>query len=102
MMRIVLWLAVACAVILAALALSRGVRFTSEPAKPAETAPAAEEAAAPVAAQTPEPAPVEAAPQPTPEDLQVQEDAAAVGLTTVEPQTADPPVIQPPAPEPQF
>ncbi|MGA0605408.1 hypothetical protein ACO2Q0_05345 [Phenylobacterium sp. VNQ135] len=87
MLKKVLWVALACAVLLAALAISRGVRFTSEPVKtePVATAPAAEEAAEPAAAQAPEPQPT-APPQPTPEELQVQEDAAAVGLTTVEPE----------------
>jgi hypothetical protein len=84
MKRTVIWLALAGAAILAVLAFSRGVRFTSEPAKAPETAPAAEEAAQPAVTKAPEPV-VTAPPALTPEELQVQEDAAAVGLTTVEP-----------------
>jgi len=92
MKRTVIWLALACAAILAVLALSRGVRFTSEPVKAPEQAPAAEEAAQSAAARAPEPV-VTAPPAVTPEELQVQEDAAAVGLTTVEP--AEPAPAQP-------
>ncbi|MFN3585139.1 hypothetical protein [Phenylobacterium sp.] len=90
MKRTVIWLALACAAILAVLALSRGVRFTSEPAKVPEKAPAAEDAAQPTVTKAPEPV-VAAPPALTPEELQVQEDAAAVGLTTVEPALPPPP-----------
>lgn len=93
MKRTVIWLALACAVLLAVLALSRGARFTSEPAKAPETAPAAEEAAQPAVTKAPEPV-VTVPPALTPEELQVQEDAAAVGLTTVEP-------VQPAQPAPK-
>lgn len=85
MLRIVMWVALACAVLLAALALSRGVRFTSDPKPPAPVeqpkAPAVEEAAKPAAVVAPEPP----APPPPPIDDQVAEDAAAVGMTTREP-----------------
>jgi hypothetical protein len=90
MLKKVLWIAAACAAVLLALAVSRTLNFTSgePPAKPVEDAPAAEEAAAPAVATMPAPPP-EAAPvpaAPTPDELQVQEDAAATGMTTVEPE----------------
>ena len=105
MLRIVMWVALACAVLLAALALSRGVRFTSDPKPPAPVeqpkAPAVEEAAKPAAVVAPEPP----APPPPPIDDQVAEDAAAVGMTTREPVEADeakpePSPAQSPPPEP--
>lgn len=96
MLKKVLWIALACAVLLAALAISRSVKFTSDAPKTAPAAPAAEESAAPVVEEAPAPQPV-APPQPTPEELQVQEDAAAVGLTTIEPEPEpETPVIEPP------
>lgn len=85
MFRLVLWIAGACVALLAALVLGRTLM---DRADPAPVAPAAEEAAAPVAAVVPEapPPPPVAAPQPTPDEVQVQEDAAATGMTTVEPE----------------
>ena len=96
MLKTVLWIAAACAVLLLALALTRGARFTSEPTAkaPAEvTAPAAEEQATPAAATAPEPA--SPAPPPPPIDDQVAEDAAAVGMTTREPQDETAPEASP-------
>lgn len=99
MLRITLWIAAACAALLVVLAVSRGVRFTSDP-QPAK-APSVEEAAEPAAAVAPEPQPT-APPPPTAEDLQVQEDAAAVGMTTMEPEPQpEPPPAQPPSVSPQ-
>ncbi len=96
MLKKVLWIAAACAAVLLALAVSRSLKFTGgdPPAKPVEEAPAAEQAAAPAAATTPaapQPGP-EAAPPPalTPDEQQVQEDAAATGMTTVEPDSPVP------------
>lgn len=100
MLRVVLWIAAACAVLLLALALTRGARFTSEPTAkaPAEvTAPAAEDEAVPAAATAPEPAAPPTAPLP-PIDDQVAEDAAAVGMTTREPQEET--AAEAPPPEP--
>ena len=94
MLRKVLWLALACAVLLAALALSRQVRFTGAPEKP--KAPSAEEAAKPVAAKAPEKVVEAPPPPPTPEELQMQEDAAATGMTTVEPAPQDEPAAKTP------
>lgn len=94
MLRTVLWIVGACAAVLGALAVSRnldlgGVRQT-------ESAPAAVEAAAPAAAVVPEAAPAPAPPPPPPPprppvDQQVQDDAAATGMTTVEPEPDAPP-----------
>lgn len=84
MLRWVVFLAGAAVAVLAALAIGRGV---FEPEKPPEAAPAAEEAAAPAVAVTPEIAPVPLPPAPpTPDEVQVQEDAAATGMTTMEPE----------------
>ena len=97
MLKTVLWISAACAAVLAALWFSRGVDLTSQPAKPAEKAPAAVEAAKPAAAKAPEPAIPEAKPPPTPDEQQVQDDAAATGMTTLEPEPeASPPAETPP------
>lgn len=89
MLKKVLWLALACAVLLAALALSRGVRFTSEPETP--KAPSVEEVAEPAAAVEPPAKTVEAPPPAlTPEELQIQEDAAAVGMMNADPEPESP------------
>jgi len=94
MLKKVLWIAAAAAAVLVALAVSRTLDFTSgEPPKKTPEAPAAEQAAVPAVAKAPEVKTVEtppAAPPPTPEELQVQEDAAATGMTTVEPEEAPP------------
>ena len=98
MLRTVLWLALACAVLLGVLWLSRRADFTSDPEPKAKiAAPAVEEAAKPAAAKAPE-LPKAPPPPPTPDELQVQEDAAATGMTTVEP-SEDP--ASPPASPPQ-
>ena len=90
MLRKVLWIAAVAAAVLVALAVSRSLNFDRRPSKPVAieqaapaTAPPAVEAAATVAEPPP---PVVAKPPPTPEELQVQEDAAATGMTTVEPE----------------
>lgn len=85
MLKKVLWLAVACAVLLAGLALS--VRMRPAEKKPEPPGPVAVEVVRPAA---PEPKVVEAPPQPTPEELQMQEDAAAVGMTNVDPAPESP------------
>lgn len=102
MFRIVLWLAAGAVVLLAALAISRGVNFTSGEPKETKT-PSVEERAEPAAAIAPEPEPaLPVAPPapPTPDELQVQDDAAATGMTTVEPEDepsgSPPPVDTPP------
>jgi len=96
MLKKVLWIAAACAAVLVALAVSRNLDFdkpveqAAEPAPVVEAAPPAPVVEAPVAAPEPPPPPVER----TPEDQQIQDDAAATGMTTVEP---DPPSESPPA-----
>jgi hypothetical protein len=97
MLKKVLWLALACAVLLAALAFSRGMRFDGGGERGAPRAPVVEEAAQPVAA-APAPKAVEAPPQPTPEELQMQEDAAAVGMMNADPSPESP--ESDPSPEP--
>ncbi|MBI1196433.1 MAG: hypothetical protein GC203_01065 [Phenylobacterium sp.] len=86
MLRTVLWIAAACAAVLVALGVSRSLHF--DQATPAQ-APAQKEAppkpdekvaaAAPAAAPQPKAQPKT---PPTPEELQIQEDAAATGMTT--------------------
>ena len=49
-----------------------------------------EEPVAPPVVAPPPPPPVEAAPERTPEEVQIEEDAAATGMTTVEPEPAPP------------
>jgi hypothetical protein len=73
MLKKVLWIAAACAAVLVALAVSRNLDFD----KPVVEAP--------VAAPEP-PKPVER----TPEEQQIQDDAAATGMTTVEPDELPP------------
>lgn len=90
MLRWVLILSAACVVLIAVLALTRGDGPTLTRGEPPEKAPAAEDAAQPAVAKAPEPKQDEppAAPvEPPPVDQQVEEDAAAVGMTTVEPRT---------------
>ncbi len=91
-MKTVLWIAAACAAVLLALAVSRYLNFdrpaqAPEPAAAAETPPVVE-------APPPPPAPeVNEAPPPlTPDEQQIQDDAAATGMTTMEPEApAEPP-----------
>jgi hypothetical protein len=99
MLRTVLWIALACAALLAVLALSRGVDFTSD-RKPAPKAPAVQQAAKPAAAKAPAAPLPKAVTPPTPEELQVQEDAAATGMTTLEPPQDQPPPSEPPPASP--
>ena len=86
MFRTVMWVAAACAAVLLALFVSRTLHFDrpAPPAKPPE-APAAPVAAKPAAAVAPVvPPPAPPPPPPTPEEEQVQDDAAATGMTTVD------------------
>jgi len=92
MLKKVLWIAAACAAVLVALAVSRTLDF-DKPVKAPEPPPAAE---APPAVEAPPPPPapeVKDAPPPlTPDEQQIQDDAAATGMTTMEPETpAEPP-----------
>ncbi len=94
MMKTVLWIAAACAAVLVALAVSRNLDLGRTPEPAAEPAPVVEAppppppvVEAPVVAPEP-PKPVER----TPEEQQIQDDAAATGMTTVEP---DPPTESP-------
>lgn len=97
MFRLVLWIAGAGVALLAALMLGRSLMDGTEPAP---QAPAAEQAAAPAVATVPDLPPAPAAPpKPTPDEVQVQEDAAATGMTTLEPEsepTKDPEAAPPP------
>lgn len=93
MLKKVLWIAAACAAVLVALAVSRTLNF-DEPVKAPKAAPAAAVVAPPPVEVAPPPPPeVKAAPPPlTPDEQQIQDDAAATGMTTVEPETpAEPP-----------
>jgi hypothetical protein len=88
MLRTVLWVAGACAAVLLALYVSRTLHLDQPPPpapKPAvalaKPPPKAVAPAAPKAVEAPKP-------PPTPEEQQVQEDAAATGMTTVEPENA--------------
>ena len=91
MLRTVLWIAAACAAVLLALAVSRWMSLDAPP-KPPEPAvePIAPVTAEPVAPPVPEPAPV-APLAPTPDEMQIQDDAAATGMTTMEPEEPAPP-----------
>ena len=95
MLKTVLWIAAACAAILLALAVSRMMRF-DQPAKAPEKPMVVEQAPEPPPPPPP-PAPApevkEAPPPLTPEEQQIQDDAAATGMTTVEPET---PPTEPP------
>ena len=91
MLRTVLWIAAACAAVLLALAVSRWMSFDAPPKPPAPALePTAPVAAEPVAPAAPEPAPV-APLTPTPDEVQIQDDAAATGMTTMEPEEPAPP-----------
>ncbi len=88
MLKTVLWIAGACAAVLLALAVSRNLKFDDAPPPP----PAVvldEPVQAPVV-EAPLAPPVEATPIPTPDEVQIQEDAAATGMTTVEPEETPP------------
>ena len=94
MLRKVLWIAAACAAVLVALAVSRTLKFDEPVREPAEAPAAVEAPAAPPAEIPAAPPPeVKAAPPPlTPDEQQIQDDAAATGMTTVEPDApAEPP-----------
>ena len=93
MLRKVLWIAAACAAVLVALAVSRSLDF-DKPAKAPEPPATAAEAPPVVEAPPPPAAPeVKDAPPPlTPDEQQIQDDAAATGMTTMEPEPpAEPP-----------
>ena len=83
MLKTVLWIAAACAAVLLALAVSRMIRVDAPAHAPAAITEPVVETPAPV---PPVPTPV-AKPVATPEEIQIQEDAAATGMTTVEPET---------------
>jgi hypothetical protein len=89
MLKTVLWIAGACAAVLVALAVSRSLHLDAVPAPKVETARAV---APPTVAAKPAPPAVvkvsqpEAKPPPTPREIQIQDDAAATGMTTVEPE----------------
>ncbi len=87
MLKIVLWIAAACAAVLLALAVSRSMAVDRPPAPPPEP-PVPEVVEAPPPPVVEPPPPVEAKVVPTPEDVQMQEDAAATGMTTLEPEEA--------------
>ncbi len=89
MLRTVLWIAAACAVVWLALAVSRWLQFDA-PSEPRPAPQIVEESVAPPVAAPPPAPPVEAAPVRTPEEAQIAEDAAATGMTTVEPDPATP------------
>ena len=89
MLKTVLWIASACAAVLLALAVSRWLQFDA-PAEPGLAPQIIEEPVAPPVVAPPPPPPVEAAPERTPEEVQIEEDAAATGMTTVEPEPAPP------------
>lgn len=96
MLRTVLWIAAACAAVLLALAASRMMNFGDTPPAPIEVvepASAPEPEAEPEPVATPEPKPTL-----TPDELQIQEDAAATGMTTIAPdsQPSTPPTTTAP------
>ena len=86
MLRTVLWIAGACSAVLLALAVSRWMKF-DEPLAPTPPAPMEAQVAAPPPPVAEAPPP-EVKPAPTPEDIQIQDDAAATGMTTMEPDPA--------------
>lgn len=96
MLKTVLWIAATCAAVLLALAASRMMNFDSPPPQPAETVEP-ERAPAPAVEAKAEPEST-AKPMLTAEELQIQEDAAATGMTTIEPEK--PPPAEPDAPSP--
>ena len=92
MLRKVLWIAAACAAVLVALAVSRSLNF-DEPVKAPKPAPVALAPPPPVEAPLPPPPEIKEAPPPplTPDEQQIQDDAAATGMTTVEPEAPSEP-----------
>jgi hypothetical protein len=91
MFRTVLWIAAACVAVLLALAVSRSLHFDRPPAVPAAKPAAAAPVAPPPKKVEAKPAPVPPPPPPpppTPDEEQIQNDAAATGMTTVEPEAA--------------
>lgn len=88
MLKTVLWIAGACAAVLMALAVSRNLKFDDAPPPPPVVV-ADEPVEAAVVAPPPAP-PVAAKAAPTPDEVQIQEDAAATGMTTVEPEETPP------------
>lgn len=97
MLKKVLWIAAACGAVLVALAVSRTLDF-DQPATAPEAAPAADAQGQPVVDAPPPPPAAEPevkeAPVPlTPDEQQIQDDAAATGMTTMEP---EPPAEPPP------
>lgn len=88
MLKTVLWIAGACAAVLMALAVSRNLKFDDAPPPPPVVV-ADEPVEAAVVAPPPAP-PVAAIAAPTPDEVQIQEDAAATGMTTVEPEETPP------------
>lgn len=98
MLKKVLWLALACAVLLAVLYFSRGVELGGKGERPKEAPAAAVDEPARPAAKAPAEVVIETVPPPTPEELQLQDDASAVGMTTEEPEPAPVPDEAPEAP----
>jgi len=88
MLKTVLWIAGACAAVLLALAVSRNLKFDNAP-PPSPAVVVEEPVEVPIVVSPPAP-PVEAKPVPTPDEVQIQEDAAATGMTTVEPEETPP------------
>ncbi len=91
MLKTILWIAAACVAILVALAVSRTMGLGETAAPPPVAPPAVVEQLPPppVAAPAPEPVP-DLQPPPTPDEQQIQDDAAATGMTTVEPEESAP------------
>lgn len=85
MLRTVLWITGACLAVLLALAVSRGLNPGGSP-EPKAPPPVEVQVETPAPEVAPPPPP-EAKPAPTPEERQIQDDAAATGMTTVEPDT---------------
>lgn len=94
MLKKVLWIAAACVAVLVALAVSRGLDFDKPVETAAEPPPVVEEVAPPPVVEAPVAAPEPPKPiERTPEEQQIQDDAAATGMTTVEPD--EPPTESP-------
>ena len=91
MLKTVMWIAAACVAVLLALFVSRGLHLDRPPAPAPETPVVAPVAAPPPAAVAPVAPPPAPEPAPPSQDQQVQDDAAATGMTTVEPEPEKPP-----------